>query len=186
MIRRPPRSTLFPYTTLFRSRTPPHLARERGVGVVVEPEHPVSKPARQKHVQCDPSVPARPDYGYPHLFFEVETLHLDLRFRRGSSGFGLPYLNLLPISTSPDVSGSLAASPSYRSATTLCARTPSVHNLQRSFTRQKPHRGYCRGGSLVRQAARRRAPAAPAPPANRHRNRPEAARLSHGYGPPPE
>src|SRR3712207_7299096 len=24
MIRRPPRSTLFPYTTLFRSRTPPH------------------------------------------------------------------------------------------------------------------------------------------------------------------
>src|SRR3712207_8436554 len=27
MIRRPPRSTLFPYTTLFRS---PHLGRERG------------------------------------------------------------------------------------------------------------------------------------------------------------
>src|SRR5215216_6899814 len=29
MIRRPPRSTLFPYTTLFRSRTPP-VARTRG------------------------------------------------------------------------------------------------------------------------------------------------------------
>src|SRR2546429_3220900 len=30
MIRRPPRSTLFPYTTLFRSRTPPaRRARER-------------------------------------------------------------------------------------------------------------------------------------------------------------
>src|SRR2546429_3998072 len=36
MIRRPPRSTLFPYTTLFRSRTHPggavRLARERDVG----------------------------------------------------------------------------------------------------------------------------------------------------------
>src|SRR5256885_10043286 len=27
MIRRPPRSTLFPYTTLFRSRTPPQASR---------------------------------------------------------------------------------------------------------------------------------------------------------------
>src|SRR5260221_14527304 len=38
MIRRPPRSTLFPYTTLFRSRglrrrvPPHHLARSAGVG----------------------------------------------------------------------------------------------------------------------------------------------------------
>src|SRR2546422_4603731 len=30
MIRRPPRSTLFPYTTLFRSPTPPHVV-EAGV-----------------------------------------------------------------------------------------------------------------------------------------------------------
>src|SRR2546427_6427908 len=31
MIRRPPRSTLFPYTTLFRSRAPPSIAaRARG------------------------------------------------------------------------------------------------------------------------------------------------------------
>src|SRR5205809_6194300 len=28
MIRRPPRSTLFPYTTLFRSRHPAHLLRQ--------------------------------------------------------------------------------------------------------------------------------------------------------------
>src|SRR2546429_4289084 len=33
MIRRPPRSTLFPYTTLFRSRT---WTNKRGVDVVVE------------------------------------------------------------------------------------------------------------------------------------------------------
>src|SRR6266508_4288109 len=32
MIRRPPRSTLFPYTTLFRSRRPPR-PRRQGVGV---------------------------------------------------------------------------------------------------------------------------------------------------------
>src|SRR2546422_8640358 len=31
MIRRPPRSTLFPYTTLFRSRTPPQAPAD-GVG----------------------------------------------------------------------------------------------------------------------------------------------------------
>src|SRR2546422_3776253 len=30
MIRRPPRSTLFPYTTLFRSRAAPRLRVERG------------------------------------------------------------------------------------------------------------------------------------------------------------
>src|SRR2546425_9496475 len=29
MIRRPPRSTLFPYTTLFRSRSPPYTSRAR-------------------------------------------------------------------------------------------------------------------------------------------------------------
>src|SRR4051794_41601190 len=35
MIRRPPRSTLFPYTTLFRSQREPHL----GVAVPAEVEH---------------------------------------------------------------------------------------------------------------------------------------------------
>src|SRR2546422_2055751 len=37
MIRRPPRSTLFPYTTLFRSRGPPHhmnrKARQELIGI---------------------------------------------------------------------------------------------------------------------------------------------------------
>src|SRR4051812_49930497 len=33
MIRRPPRSTLFPYTTLFRSGPPPALLRQSGPGV---------------------------------------------------------------------------------------------------------------------------------------------------------
>src|SRR2546430_8072346 len=34
MIRRPPRSTLFPYTTLFRSRSAPPGAARRGGGAV--------------------------------------------------------------------------------------------------------------------------------------------------------
>src|SRR5256885_5384649 len=32
MIRRPPRSTLFPYTTLFRSKLPPYSERDRSTG----------------------------------------------------------------------------------------------------------------------------------------------------------
>src|SRR3712207_6930173 len=41
MIRRPPRSTLFPYTTLFRSRErQPHRMPGRGVRVLPDDEHP--------------------------------------------------------------------------------------------------------------------------------------------------
>src|SRR2546430_6523098 len=39
MIRRPPRSTLFPYTTLFRSLIP--YAAEHGVKLGIEPLHPM-------------------------------------------------------------------------------------------------------------------------------------------------
>src|SRR3989441_12037092 len=37
MIRRPPRSTLFPYTTLFRSRGPPRAGKGDGGGRAGEP-----------------------------------------------------------------------------------------------------------------------------------------------------
>src|SRR3712207_8192993 len=56
MIRRPPRSTLFPYTTLFRSRepgsspAPPHPAGRRipaPPGTVREPPHCSASPARR-------------------------------------------------------------------------------------------------------------------------------------------
>src|SRR5688572_31203125 len=36
MIPRPPRSTLFPYTTLFRSRRNDHVVRGGGVALIVE------------------------------------------------------------------------------------------------------------------------------------------------------
>src|SRR3712207_8755975 len=38
MIRRPPRSTLFPYTTLFRSFLSKHLYLRRAAGVALRPE----------------------------------------------------------------------------------------------------------------------------------------------------
>src|SRR3712207_7058881 len=44
MIRRPPRSTLFPYTTLFRSRTPPPL--NIGAGVPTFPRFALASTAR--------------------------------------------------------------------------------------------------------------------------------------------
>src|SRR5256885_13079338 len=47
MIRRPPRSTLFPYTTLFRSGwdrvETPYLERLRGFELVIEPEPVVAE-----------------------------------------------------------------------------------------------------------------------------------------------
>src|SRR5258708_27249844 len=48
MIRRPPRSTLFPYTTLFRSRIhlPPHACR-RGLQTQASPPPP-GRPARSE------------------------------------------------------------------------------------------------------------------------------------------
>src|SRR5687768_18343746 len=42
MIRRPPRSTLFPYTTLFRSSYVPYIL-QKCVGKVNKPEHPHKK-----------------------------------------------------------------------------------------------------------------------------------------------
>src|SRR5690349_22098509 len=42
MIRRPPRSTLFPYTTLFRSRDAPHPANQR------HHQQPLPDPGRQR------------------------------------------------------------------------------------------------------------------------------------------
>src|SRR5256885_6378472 len=58
MIRRPPRSTLFPYTTLFRSHPAPHRARAaggapRGVGLVEGHRPP------RRHARGQPPDPRR-------------------------------------------------------------------------------------------------------------------------------
>src|SRR3712207_7193506 len=63
MIRRPPRSTLFPYTTLFRSvRREPHKGRDvRAAGRVGLLRVPGRLPARASHRQA--GGPRRPAQG---------------------------------------------------------------------------------------------------------------------------
>src|SRR3712207_7996838 len=62
MIRRPPRSTLFPYTTLFRS--PPSAATDGGLhGVLTPPGRRSSSPVIPSGPPCDPSRSGR---GRPH------------------------------------------------------------------------------------------------------------------------
>src|SRR5436189_6032568 len=46
MIRRPPRSTLFPYTTLFRSQQPAEDTPHGGVCLLVQLEHDISRRQR--------------------------------------------------------------------------------------------------------------------------------------------
>src|SRR2546425_8230116 len=48
MIRRPPRSTLFPYTTLFRSHPRPARAGRRRVGLSVSGEGQPASPTRSE------------------------------------------------------------------------------------------------------------------------------------------
>src|SRR2546426_2425601 len=50
MIRRPPRSTLFPYTTLFRSRVVPLGARARVVHLAAGPQAPMPRAAIHAHL----------------------------------------------------------------------------------------------------------------------------------------
>src|SRR5258708_18303976 len=49
MIRRPPRSTLFPYTTLFRSELGREVARDHGVDVAEEEREEVARRERAEH-----------------------------------------------------------------------------------------------------------------------------------------
>src|SRR3712207_7407140 len=50
MIRRPPRSTLFPYTTLFRSRGVPAIRQDRPPGVLAQAMNVVNKPGKERVV----------------------------------------------------------------------------------------------------------------------------------------
>src|SRR5258708_20676249 len=49
MIRRPPRSTLFPYTTLFRSQQCCHLHIARGIGFTPEHDVLINKLRSEEH-----------------------------------------------------------------------------------------------------------------------------------------
>src|SRR3712207_8167920 len=58
MIRRPPRSTLFPYTTLFRSRPLGH--RRRRGGPDGQEEVPAGEPEARAHRREPPAASRRP------------------------------------------------------------------------------------------------------------------------------
>src|SRR3712207_8648857 len=76
MIRRPPRSTLFPYTTLFRSRD--HLEPLRRVALVERLD--------ARHLLAAGRAPGRPDVEQHHLAAVVgERLHRDRKSTRLNS-----------------------------------------------------------------------------------------------------
>src|SRR3712207_7144992 len=71
MIRRPPRSTLFPYTTLFRSDRPDHAPLGLAVHPPFLPEQiqPLQRPERphRRHQQPDHDPSRRPPEQHPAL-----------------------------------------------------------------------------------------------------------------------
>src|SRR5260221_561770 len=78
MIRRPPRSTLFPYTTLFRSIAEPEVTGGERVRAVLQDAHRVVCPLRRvveprKAHRCTPRTP-----GYRMAPFGCTTNILDL------------------------------------------------------------------------------------------------------------
>src|SRR5262249_58846264 len=78
MIRRPPRSTLFPYTTLFRSLTVGTADRDEGHGLLL------TFGCSQDEAQCDINLSRSPLLEhYPHLIL----IHADLAFASFEAGF---------------------------------------------------------------------------------------------------
>src|SRR3712207_8302141 len=63
MIRRPPRSTLFPYTTLFRSDRDRRRAGERPVGAEADPQHADLRSHPPPAGRGRRDAPPRPDVG---------------------------------------------------------------------------------------------------------------------------
>src|ERR1051325_1418821 len=58
MIRRPPRSTLFPYTTLFRSRPERWRGQEAGCGLTRSPRSPFGAPVQVRSGEDTSELPA--------------------------------------------------------------------------------------------------------------------------------
>src|SRR5256885_14262339 len=88
MIRRPPRSTLFPYTTLFRSRRPPVRSdRRRHPSVLpagaARPDHP-GGPFRATRIRLALTPPHPPRVTIDHR------LHSDVGRRSGMTSTSIP------------------------------------------------------------------------------------------------
>src|SRR4051812_49492530 len=78
MIRRPPRSTLFPYTTLFRSRRLPERRSRGDVAGVVDGQSPadVLQPDSHRSQGCFARLPPRIQSRLLHLRSEEHTSEL--------------------------------------------------------------------------------------------------------------
>src|SRR6266513_4998467 len=80
MIARPPRTTLFPYTTLFRSQDPKSRAKlegdllERDLGVVARLSEPVFAETEQRSSKISLDVPIPPVPDLDRHVIEVEDL----------------------------------------------------------------------------------------------------------------
>src|SRR2546427_8547841 len=90
MIRRPPRSTLFPYTTLFRSCSPdPAAGGCAGWGATTGPASTSTSssvgPVERRHEESTTLFPGRRSRGYlaPHV---IEMFELRERFELGGVG----------------------------------------------------------------------------------------------------
>src|SRR3712207_7707093 len=78
MIRRPPRSTLFPYTTLFRSRIAPHL-------LAPAVEHPAQMPSSLRITEPVPDVGMLGDDAKRHLLPRATDQYRDRKSTRLNS-----------------------------------------------------------------------------------------------------
>src|SRR2546422_8382201 len=79
MIRRPPRSTLFPYTTLFRSGRADSGQREKGIDLRPRAALDPAPRSGQNHGRGDPGCGDRPDRSEEHTSELQSRLHLVCR-----------------------------------------------------------------------------------------------------------
>src|SRR5215469_18366619 len=90
MIRRPPRSTLFPYTTLFRSRARPAEARNDGPGAIASSHEPARSEEHTSELQSRRDLVCR-------LLLEKKKVHLSLSMGGFAIGITeLATMRLLP------------------------------------------------------------------------------------------
>src|SRR5256884_847181 len=90
MIRRPPRSTLFPYTTLFRSRSPPWHSDQRGEPALGDRDPAGTRHAARRVASCHggPSVcRLRRRYGDRASHFPVGEPTDELATRRATARY---------------------------------------------------------------------------------------------------
>src|SRR3989441_13192628 len=97
MIRRPPRSTLFPYTTLFRSLR--LLARADAAGRLVEEQQPGAQRVGDRHVEelalalCEPSRAPRRLASEAELAEQIRRFagHRGIALRKREEPLGLAF-----------------------------------------------------------------------------------------------